>query len=179
VRVLKPVPEDLADIVGDAVCNLRSALDYAAYAIATPTKPGTRNAAFPFAQNSDELERSIRKRSRDVPPGIVALFRSFQPYGGGNPILHTLNRMCNQDKHCTLIPMAESIGAANIDRALDGDSDRPRRWDSSNNEITFGAVGKGSQSDYSLNIILNNLGELTLDWDVVRNRSHSCSVPLR
>ena len=47
-----------------------------------------------------------------MPPEILALFRAFKPYKGGNDALWALNKLCNAKKHCALIPF--DIGRANV-----------------------------------------------------------------
>ena len=93
VRFLNPFPPDFALIATEAIEHLRASLDHAAYAIAVAS--GTtdpKSAYFPFAQDLAGLETVIKGRCKDIPPDIVTLFCSFQPYKGGNDLIWTLNR---------------------------------------------------------------------------------------
>lgn len=113
----KGLPEGLANIAADAIENLRSALDNAGYTIALAA--GIYKAAgrmepkysnFPFAKSHGELKNSIKGRCRDLPPDIVSLIHSFQPYQGGNDLLWSLNELCNANKHRLLVPMSMLLG---------------------------------------------------------------------
>jgi hypothetical protein len=104
IKLAKPLPDSLAEIVGDAVNNLRESLDVALYAITVASgKVKPLNTNFPFPPNFAEFGR-VLGRAKDVPEQIKALLRGFQPYKGGNDLLWALNRICVVNKHNMLIP---------------------------------------------------------------------------
>lgn len=113
VKFARRLPNDLPCILFDAVNNLRAALDQAGYASAIAGgKINPKKTNFPFADDLTGLNDNIDgKRSvcKDLPPKITALFRGFRPYKGrddatGNDILWAVNKLCNTQKHCDLIP---------------------------------------------------------------------------
>lgn len=105
LKLVTALPEILAEILGDALNNLREALDYACHAIAVAAgkvRPGS--AYFPFAGAVDELDGKIAWNCKDIPQEIWPLLRAFKPYKGGNDLLWALNRIANKNKHAILIP---------------------------------------------------------------------------
>src|SRR5438876_12182372 len=69
LKVIKPLPESFAEVVGDAVNNLRAALDHSCYALAVAGgKLKSKNAYFPFGCDAADFERNLHGRScRDIP----------------------------------------------------------------------------------------------------------------
>lgn len=89
-------------IVGDAVHNLRTALDLMATELADSRAKGVY---FPFAGNSNDLDDMIKQKRFDrCGPDAVALLKTFKPYNGGNYALRALHDFDIQDKHKYLIP---------------------------------------------------------------------------
>src|SRR5262249_50839560 len=66
-----------------------------------------KRTQFPIADSLDDLNNLItgRKVCQDVPDAIVAVFRRFKPYKGGNDDLWALNKLRNST-HTQLIPIA-------------------------------------------------------------------------
>lgn len=96
-------------IVGDAIHNLRAALDHA-YCILIEAN-GQRvddSAMFPFVKHGKELEGRIRGRKEPNPvpsePVIKTIIDSIQPYEGGCTGLYGLHLLDRTDKHRVLIP---------------------------------------------------------------------------
>jgi hypothetical protein len=97
--------QELCSIAFDAANNLRSALDQTAYATALADgKLKPKKAYFPMAGSLEKLDDVVKGRCADLRPEIIALFRTFHPYAGGNLWLAALNTLCNTQKHATLIP---------------------------------------------------------------------------
>ena len=92
-------------IVFDAVSNFRACLDQMTYAIALPRglAPDGHHP-FPICKGIEYIDDRINGL-KYLPPEIRALFRSFEPYKGGNDILWALNELCNVDKHAALVPI--------------------------------------------------------------------------
>jgi hypothetical protein len=96
IRLLKPLPESMGDLASSIIEDLRSALDQAAFATAHAAgRTAAKSAYFPISDNAFELENVIKGRCKDIPQDIVTLFRSFNPYKGGNDLVWTVNRLCN------------------------------------------------------------------------------------
>ncbi len=107
-RFHKLPPADMACILFDAVNNLRAALDQIGYSAATASgKIKPRGTNFPFGKNADAVEGVFKKNRAHLtlPPEIMDLFRSVEPYKGGNgQLLWAINRLCNTKKHNQLVP---------------------------------------------------------------------------
>jgi hypothetical protein len=100
----KPDPE-ISAISGDALFDLRSALDHVVWqlVLANASNTPTVSNQFPITTSAKEFAEAIdRKRLRGVSPKAAALIESLQPYQAGNEPLGTLNTLHNIDKHRTL-----------------------------------------------------------------------------
>jgi hypothetical protein len=114
----KPLPETWACIVFDAVNNLRATLDQIGYGSAIASgKAEPEGTNFPFGKDADGVENVLRKNKADrsLPPDIIDLFRSVEPYEKGNgQILWAINKLCNAKKHCALVPTRITGAQANF-----------------------------------------------------------------
>ena len=105
VGVSNPFPECLALTTGDAIHNLRAALDMlAGDAVRLAGKNGD-DARFPFATDAANLEVRIAKselgKAGDTASGIV---RALQPYPGGRGhALRALHDLDIADKHVSVL----------------------------------------------------------------------------
>ena len=115
---VKPLWADFALLLGDAVHNLRSSLDYAVNEIL-----GWKDTrlTFPMSESFQELQDSFRtepevvegrtkRKGRNAPveiavPGIAEFFLDeIKPYRGGGNSLWILNKLSQRDKHRLLLP---------------------------------------------------------------------------
>jgi hypothetical protein len=107
-RFHKLPPADMACILFDAVNNLRAALDQIGYSAAIASgKVKPRGTNFPFGKDKKGVEEVFKKNEAHLtlPPQIMDLFRSVEPYKGGNgQLLWAINRLCNTKKHNQLVP---------------------------------------------------------------------------
>ncbi|MDP8983180.1 MAG: hypothetical protein M3O35_21605 [Acidobacteriota bacterium] len=109
-KLVRPLTPGMEEIVGDAINNLRAALDHAAYGIAVASgrvKP--RHTYFPFAGTAAKFDVSARGLCKDVPDEIFTLFRALKPYKGGDDILWALNQIAIGDKHKLLTAMGSAV----------------------------------------------------------------------
>jgi hypothetical protein len=112
VRLRKNVPLEFSAIIGDAVHNLRSALDLLACDLVRLNGNSTKGVYFPFSTDASGLKRQIRDKNLDrAGPDIVALVISLKPYRGGNLALRGIHDLDVQDKHQALIPVANVVDA--------------------------------------------------------------------
>lgn len=153
VRLTKLLPTSFALIMGDAVNNLRAALDHIGYASAIANRViAPKHCAFPFAKNAAQFPARANGMCRDIPKEIVACFHAFQPYGGGNITLWALNEACNADKHFLLTPVC--IGTIGFVRS--GPTGGRVRlstdpfWDRTKNELSL-FIAKGNP-EYDFNM---------------------------
>ena len=113
IRVKKTIPLELSAIIGDAVHNLRSALDLLACDLVRRAGKSVDRVYFPFANNADDLGRVIKKRKLDrAGPKVVSLIKNLKPYKGGNGLLRAIHDLDIADKHKLLVPIATLGGLA-------------------------------------------------------------------
>jgi hypothetical protein len=103
-------PADAELAVGDAIHNLRTALDLAVVE-AVQFGGGSGNAThFPLCENADAIEDTIRWRKlHRASAEVQDLIRSLRPYKGGNDALRGLHDLDIRDKHRTLIEVAANV----------------------------------------------------------------------
>lgn len=164
VRISKPIPYHLPDMVFDVVSNLRASLDRASSAVSTTINQNAKKTHFPFGDNLAEV-RSRHKgagKSKDVPPNIFDLMISYAPYRDGNGLLWALNKLCNANKHETIHPVAITVGDMRAQNAY-GDGTNtifnhflsyrwPPVWDRSKNEMVIFHVPRGIPPNAIVNI---------------------------
>jgi hypothetical protein len=100
---------DIALMAGDAVHNLKCALDYSWLETVKRVVPSaiSKFAKFPIYPTRNELEAALRGKEIHVAsPNLFALMLdNIQPYDGGNFAVWTLHRLDIRDKHRLLIPV--------------------------------------------------------------------------
>ena len=96
-------PTDATCILFDAVNNLRATLDQIGYSAAIASgKIKPERTKFLFG---NDVKDPSKWKSTGLPTEIVDLFRSVEPYEGGNgQRLWAVNRLCNLKKHSQLVP---------------------------------------------------------------------------
>lgn len=101
IKLLKPIPSSFALLIGDAIQNLRTALDYAACCLAIQNKPsiGINDIAFPIGRNVQDFEISAKEKIRKLSPEARAFVASMRPYQGGNDAFWRLHRLAIRDRH--------------------------------------------------------------------------------
>lgn len=108
---LPSMPTNLSTITGDAVQNLRSALDYLAAELVRSAGKDPKLVYFPICESAKKYMTDSKGKTNGMPPEAKKLIDSIEPYGGGYGddlwILHTLN---NADKHRLLMPVTVNIG---------------------------------------------------------------------
>jgi hypothetical protein len=111
--ITQSLPEDIALISGDAIHNLRSALDFAVSDLFLQ-KTGARSkyAKFPFRASKNELELALNGGDISQAPKAILDFilNEIKPYEGGNATICALHSLDILDKHMLLLPIAQ-VGA--------------------------------------------------------------------
>lgn len=155
VKLTKTFPAGVTSVAAEAIEGLRSALDHAAFATAVLSGvKHSKSAYFPISSSAAELDRVIKGRCKDIPPEIVALFRSFTPYKGGNDLIWALNNACNTSKHGIILPVGMATSGMHINHmVISGSGSIPAPvWNSEKNEIVFATTGPDTNFQYDLNI---------------------------
>src|SRR6056297_317163 len=112
-----PIPEVLSLYIGDAIHNLRAALDYAATAVVRHAGVSTFRASWPFHEKRDDLvpksSTALRVIRSALPDAEVEQFFQdvVESHRSGNFPLWAISKLDNIDKHDALIP---SVAINNI-----------------------------------------------------------------
>lgn len=156
LRLVKSLPDEITDLIYEALQALRDTLDHTVYPVAIAchaTRPDLIH--FPIGNDVADFENLMRGRVKDFPPDILTLLRGFKPYKGGNgdPIW-ALNKIRRQGTHRLIVPMGFATpGIAVQHMEISGNVAIPGpRWDSINNEIVIARAGPGSRLHYNLNV---------------------------
>ena len=108
--------EELAGIIGDAIHNLKCALDHVWLETVCRLIPNGdwRRAKFPAYPTANNLETALRKLKIDLatPNFFNFLLGDVKPYRGGNFAIWPVHKLDIRDKHRLLIPVIHysSIG---------------------------------------------------------------------
>jgi hypothetical protein len=110
IEIREVVPYEIGLIVGDAVHNLRSALDIMICDVAALFGDDSRKARFPFAEEADALESVFRPEVKKLPADILAMIKALKPYKkGGDKKLRGLHDLDVLDKHQVIITTADRV----------------------------------------------------------------------
>lgn len=105
----RPAPRQFALIVGDAIHNLRAALDYLISAVASAQGKTIKDTHFPFPRTADDLEERLKKDVRKAGPVAMQIVRDLHPYPGGNAALRAIHDLDLIDKHRLVVPVASAM----------------------------------------------------------------------
>ena len=111
-------PRTLAPIIGDAIHNIRSALDYLVYELAPPEVRATGSTQFPIFRDEDGFKTRGSKMLTGITGDERMLIERAQPYIASNPPRHDplaiLQKLSNDDKHRLLVPMIAAVSSQNV-----------------------------------------------------------------
>ena len=100
----KGLGHDAMAVLGDAVHNLRAALDILASELARINGKSDLNVYFPFAATETDFPNAIINRNFvKAGPDAVSLLCTFAPYHGGNELFRAVHDLDIEDKHTALI----------------------------------------------------------------------------
>lgn len=106
----KSALEDIALYMGDAVHNLKSALDHAWLAVITRLAPRSlcHKTLFPVYPTPELLEDALRKREIDTSSKALfnVVINDIKPYKGGDHAIWAIHKLDITDKHKLLVPIA-------------------------------------------------------------------------
>jgi hypothetical protein len=101
------IPAAIPFIAGDALQNIRTALDHLAWQLVPVNERGPQTA-FPIFDDASKYQTGKTQRIKGIPNAAMDLVDAAKPYKGGNERLWRLHRLNNIDKHRLLI----TVGAA-------------------------------------------------------------------
>jgi hypothetical protein len=105
-RLLQALPDDYGLVLGDALHNLRSALDHLACAVAVHNGKSFKGVAFPISASRDAFPGQRDDKLIKCPKSFGDFVEDLQPYKGGNDLLYALHQLDILDKHRVLVPAA-------------------------------------------------------------------------
>jgi|SRR5580704_3789732 hypothetical protein len=118
VTKMTPIPAHLRMIAGDAIQNLRSALDYLACGLvrmATKAEP-SKYVCFPISESkplTKEQHTAFSRQVKGMRQDAVDAIKAIKPYKGGNDALWRLYRLNIIDKHRLLMAAGTSLSLIN------------------------------------------------------------------
>lgn len=120
-KINTAVPDHFPLIIGDAIHNLRSALDHLTWDILRPFNPAPDKVQFPFCRKAESFESVLKNRQVKVAGEEIAQkFRDLKPYPDGNDLLYGLHLLDIADKHELIVPVRSRLGFDRLDiRDLD------------------------------------------------------------
>jgi hypothetical protein len=117
IKLTMPVSDALLNQAVEIAEGLRATLDKTGFASAVAWgNTRLKETYFPIADTDAKIGTDVigRVKCRDLHCDILSLFRRFQPYKAGNPLIWAVNQLANGTKHRILIPVGMSIGTAFI-----------------------------------------------------------------
>jgi hypothetical protein len=116
LRCREDPPGRLATVAGDAVHNLRSALDLAICALVTRNRERiTKSTGFPVVDLATDLTRACRSRLRGAGAATLDAVQKLKPYRDGNLPLWQLHRLDIEDKHKLLATVGMAYRSFSFD----------------------------------------------------------------
>lgn len=107
VKEVKPIPTEFAVIIGDALNNLRCALDHLAYHLACVGAGAVKSfpdVKFPTGSSLSEYNKQKARAVKGMRTDAVNAIDALEPYvGGTGEIFFHLARLNNFDKHRLLL----------------------------------------------------------------------------
>lgn len=114
-RPLKCISETFGLMIGDAVHNLRAALDHLSTGICRSIDP-TAKPYFPMDSNRAKLisHASFPLLERALPAATRLILEKLRPENGPNETLWRFNALDNDDKHNLILPTLTVTGISGI-----------------------------------------------------------------
>ena len=107
---------DIPAIAGDAIHNLKSALDHLAFQLVSvgtatgiPRKGRWEDIQFPIAHSSEAYESRKSRYIEGAEREAIKVIDRLKPYKDGNPALWLLYKLDNADKHSFIFAVGEDF----------------------------------------------------------------------
>jgi hypothetical protein len=126
VAEVKAVPDDISLIIGDAIHNLRSALDYLMWQLveAAGGTPG-KSIYFPISETAQQYQSTIGNREiQKISPSALDIIESVQPYVTHDQTLWLIHQLDIVDKHRLLLTIVAAMDKWGVEFATKG----PELW---------------------------------------------------
>jgi hypothetical protein len=111
-----PIPDDFPLIIGDALQNLRTALDHLVWQLilSNGNTPKIGTTGFPLMKSAEEYKTDSPRKVKGMAPEAIRMIDALKPYGGGNEDLFGLHLLNNVDKHRLLLMCGAAHIATNV-----------------------------------------------------------------
>ena len=107
----KSIPSEFSLIIGDAVHNLRCALDLTIFGLIGARAQRPEAVQFPFGKDAERFKSVFMQRQIAVAgEHVQRAIHELRPYGGGNYLLYGLHELDITDKHKLIVPVASAFG---------------------------------------------------------------------
>ena len=112
IKYKEAIPDGFAVVIGDAVHNLRTALDHMIWELVGFGRKPHPNLKFPTAKNRTSFEGACKGlKARD--PSVTDILKALEVFPGGKgESLYYLSLLDNADKHLALTPILELAKAS-------------------------------------------------------------------
>jgi hypothetical protein len=109
-------PPEIGLIAGDAIHNLRSALDHLAcqLVLANGNLP-SRHTCFPIFDSDTKYKNMDNRKVSGMSPAAINAINAVKPYKDGNDALYTVHELDIADKHHSLLTTLFAVTGARID----------------------------------------------------------------
>jgi hypothetical protein len=118
VEDMTPIPIQVPLIAGDAIQNLRTALDHLAWAMVKRAggKVDTQTSfpIFESATDYADAKKGVTRKVQGLSSFAMQKLASHGPYKGGNDKLWILHRLNNIDKHRLLLTVGHDVGVRTL-----------------------------------------------------------------
>jgi hypothetical protein len=129
VASAKPITTDIPLVAGEALLQMRSALDHLAWNLVeigcakqsiTLTTTEQKQIGFPIIDTDSptEYEASRKRKVKGMTQAAIDAIDATKPYKGGNDCLWRLNQLNNIDKHRFIVFAGAQLANIGIPRAL-------------------------------------------------------------
>lgn len=111
VQAKHTIPDHFALVIGDAVHNLRTALDHLCFGMVGDKTQQPARVGFPFAKaGGQSLDGAITTRQMHLAPEqVIKEIRDLEPYPGGNQYLNAVKILDERDKHHFILTTGTSL----------------------------------------------------------------------
>jgi hypothetical protein len=118
-----PMPIEFTGTMGDAIHNLRSALDLIAVVLTAPPfgSGNPSHAYFPTGEDRDKFIIARKKKMKRVSAEAWRMVEELESYSGGKNALRALHDLDVLDKHKLLIPVVSSLTITSMNITLGGE----------------------------------------------------------
>lgn len=100
------IPDELPIIFGDAVHNMRAALDLLANDLVALSGKPPKKVYFPFGMGPQHFEEQLAEKMNGASVDILDIVRNFKPWPavqGGNEAMRAIHDLDIQDKHVRIM----------------------------------------------------------------------------